>query len=165
MALVRDLVLPTGLAQEESGRKLYSGCGSNPCRRALRDRARQNHARHAGSIIHYQCPLSMSTINVHYQCPLSMSSGVGALGPIWGGSSGRPKADIMEAEGRLNGGLGAKPPGNWGPWALWAHKFGPIWQFFLTVYGPSLFKTQFFCQIPPGALGWFGWFHAGLKKV
>ena len=43
---------------------------------------------------------------------------LGALGPIWGGSSGRPKADIMEAEGRLNGGLGAKPPGIWGPWAL-----------------------------------------------
>ena len=41
-----------------------------------------------------------------------------ALGPIWGGASGRPKADIMEAEGRLNGGLGAKPPGIWGPWAL-----------------------------------------------
>ena len=37
--------------------------------------------------------------------------GVGALGPIWGGASGRPKADIMEAEGRLNGGLGAEPPG------------------------------------------------------
>ena len=37
----------------------------------------------------------------------------------------RPKADIMEAEGRLNGGLGAKPPGNWGPWAPWA-LFGPI---------------------------------------
>ena len=36
---------------------------------------------------------------------------LGALGPIWGGSSGRPKADIMEAEGRLNGGLGAEPPG------------------------------------------------------
>ena len=31
--------------------------------------------------------------------------GVGALGPIWGGALGRPKADIMEAEGRLNGGL------------------------------------------------------------
>ena len=25
---------------------------------------------------------------------------LGALGPIWGGASGRPKADIMEAEGR-----------------------------------------------------------------
>ena len=36
---------------------------------------------------------------------------MGALGPIWGGASGRPKADIMEAEGRLNGGLGAEPPG------------------------------------------------------
>ena len=36
---------------------------------------------------------------------------LGALGPIWGESSGRPKADIMEAEGRLNGGLGAEPPG------------------------------------------------------
>ena len=36
---------------------------------------------------------------------------LGALGPIWGGASGRPKADIMEAEGRLNGGLGAEPPG------------------------------------------------------
>ena len=45
---------------------------------------------------------------------------LGALGPIWGGASGRPKADIMEAEGRLNGGLGAKPPGIWGPWALLA---------------------------------------------
>ena len=31
--------------------------------------------------------------------------------PFWGGALGRPKADIMEAEGRLNGGLGAKPPG------------------------------------------------------
>ena len=48
---------------------------------------------------------------------------LGALGPIWGGSSGRPKADIMEAEGRLNGGLGAKPPGNWGPWALLGPNF------------------------------------------
>ena len=37
--------------------------------------------------------------------------GVGALGPIWGGALGRPKADIMEAEGRLNGGVGTKPPG------------------------------------------------------
>ena len=47
---------------------------------------------------------------------------VGALGPIWGWSvggpgthlgdaSGRPKADIMETEGQLNEGLGAKPPG------------------------------------------------------
>ena len=36
--------------------------------------------------------------------------GFGALGPIWGGASGRPKADITEAEGRLNGGLGAEPP-------------------------------------------------------
>ena len=36
---------------------------------------------------------------------------LGALGPIWGGASGRPKADIMEAEGRLNGGLGAEPSG------------------------------------------------------
>ena len=36
---------------------------------------------------------------------------LGALGPIWGGALGRPKADIMEAEGRLNGGLGAEPPG------------------------------------------------------
>ena len=34
---------------------------------------------------------------------------LGALGPIWGGASGRPKADIMEAEGRLNGGLGRSP--------------------------------------------------------
>ena len=33
----------------------------------------------------------------------------GALGP-W-----RPKADITEAEGRLNGGLGAEPPGKRGP--------------------------------------------------
>ena len=37
--------------------------------------------------------------------------GRGALGPIGGGASGRPKADIMEAEGRLNEGLGAEPPG------------------------------------------------------
>ena len=49
--------------------------------------------------------------------------GFGALGPIWGSRFGalgpiggarwprRPKADIMEAEGRLNGGLGAEPPG------------------------------------------------------
>ena len=47
----------------------------------------------------------------------------GALGPIGGARWGpwdpfggarrpwRPKADIMEAEGRLNGGLGAEPPG------------------------------------------------------
>ena len=35
---------------------------------------------------------------------------LGALGPIWGGSSGRPKADIMEAEGRLNGSLGGSHP-------------------------------------------------------
>ena len=32
------------------------------------------------------------------------------LGPIWG-PIWRPKADITEAEGRLNGGLGAEPPG------------------------------------------------------
>ena len=44
--------------------------------------------------------------------------GLGPWDPFGGGSSGRPKADIMEAEGRLNGGLGAKPQGNWGPWAL-----------------------------------------------
>ena len=37
---------------------------------------------------------------------------LGALGPIWGARRPRrPKADIMEAEGRLNGGLGAEPPG------------------------------------------------------
>ena len=36
---------------------------------------------------------------------------LGALGPIWGSALERPKADIMEAEGRLNGGLGAEPPG------------------------------------------------------
>ena len=34
---------------------------------------------------------------------------LGALGPIWGGASGRPKADIMEAEGRLNGVWGRSP--------------------------------------------------------
>ena len=45
-------------------------------------------------------------------------AGVGALGPIWGCTSGRLKADIMEAEGRLNKGLGAKPLGIWGPWAV-----------------------------------------------
>ena len=39
----------------------------------------------------------------------------GPWDPFGGGSSGRPKADIMEAEGRLNGGLGAKPPGIMGP--------------------------------------------------
>ena len=50
--------------------------------------------------------------------------GFGALGPIWGGvlggpgthlgggTSGRPKADIMEAEGRLNGGSGGGAPRN-----------------------------------------------------
>ena len=37
---------------------------------------------------------------------IHLGGSVGALGPIW-----RPKADIMEAEGRLNGGLGAEPPG------------------------------------------------------
>ena len=49
---------------------------------------------------------------------------LGALGPILGWRVGgpgthlggmrwpwRPKADIMEAEGGLNGGLGAEPPG------------------------------------------------------
>ena len=47
--------------------------------------------------------------------------GSGSMGPMqglgpWDPFGGarrpwRPKADIMEAEGRLNGGLGAKPPG------------------------------------------------------
>ena len=50
--------------------------------------------------------------------------GFGALGPIWEGALGalggpfggarrprRPKADITDAEGRLNGGLGAETPG------------------------------------------------------
>ena len=35
----------------------------------------------------------------------------GALGPIWEGAPGKPNADIMEAEGHVNGGLGAEPPG------------------------------------------------------
>ena len=35
---------------------------------------------------------------------------LGPWGPL-GGRAGRPKADIMEAEGRLNRGLGAEPPG------------------------------------------------------
>ena len=40
-----------------------------------------------------------------------LGGSVGGPGTHLGGTSGRPKADIMEAEGRLNGGLGAEPPG------------------------------------------------------
>ena len=37
---------------------------------------------------------------------------VARWGPIWPpGVPWRPKADFLEAEGRLNGGLGAEPPG------------------------------------------------------
>ena len=37
---------------------------------------------------------------------IHLGGSVGPLGPIW-----KPKADILEAEGRLNGGLGAVPQG------------------------------------------------------
>ena len=47
---------------------------------------------------------------------------LGALGIISGVASGRAKADITEAEGRLHGGLGAKPTRKF---ALWG-QLGPV---------------------------------------
>ena len=44
--------------------------------------------------------------NVYGTCAYG---GVGALGLIWRGALGRPTADILEAEGRVNWGLGMFP--------------------------------------------------------
>ena len=42
---------------------------------------------------------------------MGLIQGLGPWDPFGGGASGRPKADIMEVEARLIGGLGAKHPG------------------------------------------------------
>ena len=53
-------------------------------------------------------PVVFGAIWVPFGIPFLFGAHLGTIiwGPIW-----RPKADIMEAEGRLNGGLGAETPG------------------------------------------------------
>ena len=61
----------------------------------------------------HQVPWALWSIRFH-----GPYAGVGALGPIWGGALGAlgpiwGGASALEAEGRLNGGLGGEPQEIW----------------------------------------------------